>query len=66
MTFADSSSSSSYEDASDFKSSRRHSERKSSVDGDGIHSYLDMLSTSFRSPSEPVPEKGTFVSTVIS
>lgn len=60
VTFADSSSSSSYEDASDVSFSRRYP-ASTSQNQSGIQSYLETLSTSFRSSSEPVPEKSTFV-----
>lgn len=56
VTFADSSSSTSYEDASDVRFSRRTSQNHSE-----IQSYLETFSTSFRSSSEPMPEISTFV-----
>lgn len=60
MKFADSSSNSSYEDASDVKFSQRIP--GSIHNQSGIQSYLEMLSNSFRGSSEPVPERSTFVS----
>lgn len=60
MTFVDSSSNSSYEDASDVRFSHRYA--GSIYNQSGIQSYLEMLSNSFRPSSEAFADKSTFVS----